>query len=677
MIPRPMRPHQWSVTKALPWAAGFVLAAAAPAAADPPTEAELEAELREVVASYVLQPRRPVDTASQDYFDFAPYLPGFTSRPFDGSEEVVPNYSLRGLPDPGKSQYVCVMLDGIPVAPMHYGRTELTIMPAGIERIDGVVLRTGVDGMLLAPNTMGGSIDFRTAPIPHAPFASLETKLGSDVFRSLGATAGGTWGRFGCLGTLLDDSGHGFHADDEFSLTDLSFKAHYDLAETRRITATVSYMDDQYKVPGGRTVVGYESNPFWNPRPLDKGNADRFLLQCAYRSGPLDGAYWEAFANGSRLHRKLHAQRPEFGTPDSMESLHDDAHHAEIGVRGQVPFDLGGASHVVRGAVRHYREWLPRWEQRTGPFPDGGGPLTTDANYDARAVSAFVDDTIDVSRRLRIVPGLRAEWILRANGEDPVAGWSFDNDYSLLLPSLTASFAVTDRLALFGGWTEGFRAPQVYALVTDPDVDVERSRTFELGCRGRARDGVYGSLVGWTAAYDDVADLSTGTYVNLGRVRATGGDLVLGWDLGERWPGVRGLDVSMTLSLQDSELEDGNRVPFTWQRKASWMVRYERGRWAAFLGGSYVGDSYSDLANTETSNAQATVGRNPSRTLWDARVARRFPVGEKGGADLALGVTNFLDETWYAHSDGGFFGGGRVVAPPLRAYLGISLDLTW
>lgn len=673
IIPLPM--GWWRVRAA--GTAGFLLAAAGAAGAAPPTEEERAAELREAVATYALEPRRPTDTAAQDSFDFAPYLPGFTSRPFDGGEAAYPNYSLRGLPDPGRSEYVCVMLDGIPVAPLHYARTELTFLPVGVERVDGAVLRTVADGILL-PATLGGTLDLRTPPIPESPFAALATKLGSNVFRSTTATAGGTWGRLGFLGTILDDSGHGFREEGDFSLTDLSLKLRYDVGETRRIAATASYMDVQYQVPGGRTVAGYEFNPTANSRPEDRANSDYVLFRLAYRSGTDEGGWWEAFASGSRTHRKLHAQRPEFGTPDMLADLHDDNHHAEIGIRGELPFELWGMRHRARGAVRHYREWIPRWEERTGPFPYGGSTILADGDYDARAISLFVDDAIEPAPRLRVVPGLRAEWILRSNGEDPVAGWSFDNEYTLVLPSLGASWAATDRFALFGSWSEGFRPPQVYALATDPDAAVERSRVLELGGRWRARDGVYGSLVGWSAEYRDIADTSTGTYANIGRVRAKGGDLLLGWDLGERWPGVRGLDVSVTLSLQDSELEDGNRVPFAWQRKASWAVRYERGSWAAFLGGSYVGDSYSDLANTEATNAEGTVGRNPSRAVWDARLARRFPLRDRSGAELAVGVTNFLDEEWYAHSDGGyFFGGGRVVAPPLRAYLGINLELAW
>ena len=136
------------------------------------------------------------------------------------------------------------------------------------------------------------------------------------------------------------------------------------------------------------------------------------------------------------------------------------------------------------------------------------------------------------------------------------------------------------------------------------------------------------------------------------------------------------------MTFQDAELESGpnagNDVPYAWDTKAAWRARYEPAEdWVASLGGTYVGSSFSDDLNTVAQNATGNIGENPSRTLWDAQLAYVAHLGDHATLRLSVGATNLLDDDWFVHSRGGFFGGGIVAGPPRQVYGAFDLTLAW
>lgn len=301
--------------------------------------------------------------------------------------------------------------------------------------------------------------------------------------------------------------------------------------------------------------------------------------------------------------------------------------------------------------------------------------------------SMHVDDTIRPTDRLKINFGARLEWIPTARGEDDVGAgaFDFDSDFFALLPGVGVSYSVTDTVSVFANAFEGFRAPQFwgFGLTPDPstaDLDFEMAQSYELGGRFRGSGGVRASATLWRNDYDDLGVFDSGFYENLGKIEAEGIDLQVDWDVGAVLDGLEGLSFMASMTLQDSELESGphagNQVPYAWESKAAWRTRYAfRSGWVASLGGTYVGDSFSDDANTKLENPEGTLGVNPSRTLWDAQLSHETILSDSATLRLAVGATNIFDHDWYVHSRGGFFGGGLVAGAPRQAYFAFQLSV--
>jgi Fe(3+) dicitrate transport protein len=254
-----------------------------------------------------------------------------------------------------------------------------------------------------------------------------------------------------------------------------------------------------------------------------------------------------------------------------------------------------------------------------------------------------------------------------------------------VLPGIGASYSFTDHAAIYANAHRSFRAPQVWGFLftgAPQEIDFEMGESYELGTRLRAWHGLGGSVAAWRVDFDNVGTFDTGFYATLGRIVSNGIAVVAEWDAGPTVSSLEGLTAYASWTHQDSELRSGpnagNETPYAWKDKLAWGVAYEtRCRVRFSLGGTYVGPSFSDAANTSAENPDGNLGRNPAATVWDAQVSRTFQVKEKGVLDVALGVTNLFDEEWFVHSRGGFFGGGKVAGPPRQFYASLSLTVTW
>jgi len=613
------------------------------------------------------------------------HIPAVSTRPYNGGEAAAPSFSMRGLPDDGLTEYIDILIDGVPASPMPYGWTAPSFFPVTPDRIWAVDYLRGAHQVRYSPNTVGGVLNFLTRPIPPVPSLTTRLTVGTNDYLSALMEGGGPLSESTSLfGSYVNRNGSGYRDDGGFEQQDASLKFKQVLDERSWIAATASWMEDGHQAPGGLTRADFDADRFGNARPDNRFDGHREVADVVYHRDGGEG-YLEAYTNFSHTKRHLQAQRPQFGDPTTFLDWTDDSYFWQIGVRGEQDFEFAGMPNTAYAGLRFHREWLPHYKIESMPF--GGGPSTTtrDSEFETNTLAFHIDDTIHPTERLAIQAGVRLEWIPTTEGSDDIIPFDFEEEFFVALPGIGASYEVSDRAAVFGNWFQGFRAPQVWGYgsvpPTDEQLELELGNSYELGVRARAIQGVSGQVTLWRVDFDNFGVFYTGFYENLGRIVTNGIDIEASWELGDTWESLRGLVLGGSVTFQDAELRsgpnDGNEVPYAWESKAAWYARFTREGWAFFLGGTYVGESYSDDANTATENPDGNLGINPSRVVWDARVSRRFELGESSTVELAAGATNLFDKEWYVHSRGGFFGGGLVSGPPLQGYVSVDLSVNW
>lgn len=636
-----------------------------------------------VGARNVFGPEQVRETGAREVNDLVQYIPAISTRPYNGGEASAPSFSMRGLPDDGLTEYINVMIDGVPASPLPYGWTAFSFLPVTPDRIFGVDYIRGAHSVRYSPNTVGGVLNFITTPIPEAPAATIRGTFGDFGYQSYYGSAGGTWDKTGVVGTYNYRTGDGYRDNGGFTQHDVNAKARQFLDDRSWLALSVSYMTDEHQAPGGLTQAEFDAAPFANSRPRNRFEGDRLVTDMVYHRDLESAGFVEGFAYFSETERNLDAQRPQTGAPATFMRWTDTSDFFGVGARVEKPFTLAGMEHTVYGGVRYQREWLPHYRITSEPFTGGPATLTQDQEFTLDTISAHVDDTFQPVERLAVNLGVRLEWLPNVEGHDRVAGWTFDEEFFAALPGAGLSYELTDRWAVFGNYFLGFRAPQVWgygsAAAAGHGLVFEEGRSAELGTRVQALAGFAAAVTLWRNEYDDFGVYYDGSYNNLGKILANGVDLELTWEAGRVWTPLDGFSVFGAVTFQDSELGsgpfDGNDVPYAWHEKASWRLRYARWGWTATLGGTYVGDSYSDEANTEAANANGNLGRNPSRVIWDARLAKLMALGKNADLELAVGSNNLFDEDWYVHSRGGFFGPGLAAGPPRQVYGSVGVTV--
>lgn len=641
--------------------------------------------LEAVGSRNVFGPDQVRETGAREINDLIQYIPAISARPYNGGEASAPSFSMRGLPDDGLTEYINVLIDGVPAGPMPYGWTAFSFLPVTPDRLFAVDYLRGAQSVRYSPNTVGGVLNFITTPIPEEPSAGVRGTFGDYGYLSLLGTGGRMWGGTGLGATYVFREGDGYREDGGFAQHDFNVKGRQHLGERGWLAASVSYLHDEHQAPGGLTQAEYDVDRFGNARPRNRFEGDRLVTDLVGHRDFESGGSLEGFLYFSETERNLDAQRPHFGAPATFMRWTDTSDFVGLGVRAEQPFELAGMEHTVYGGLRYQREWLPHYQITSEPFAGGPQTLTQDQEFSLDTLSFHVDDTVRVFDRLTVNAGVRFEWVPSAQGRDRLASWELDESFFAALPGVGASYKLTDHWAVFGNYFLGFRAPQVWgygsAAAAGHGLVFEDGQSAELGTRIETWAGFDGAVTFWHNEYDDFGVYYDGSYNNLGEITAHGIDFELEWHAGRIWEPVDGFSVFAGLTLQNSELGSGpfagNDVPYAWHEKAAWRIRYARWGWNLTFGGTYVGDSFSDEPNTVTPSADGRLGVNPSRVLWDGRLAKWISVCRHADLELALGASNLFDEDWYVHSRGGFFGPGLAAGPPRQVYGSVGLNVTF
>ena len=110
----------------------------------------------------VLDPEDVRRTGARDLNDLIQYLPAVSTRPYNGGDASAPSFSMRGLPDDGLTEYILVLIDGVPANPLPYGWTAFSFFPLLPEQVYAIDLLRGGHSVRYSPNTVGGVINLLT-----------------------------------------------------------------------------------------------------------------------------------------------------------------------------------------------------------------------------------------------------------------------------------------------------------------------------------------------------------------------------------------------------------------------------------------------------------------------------------------------------------------------------------
>ncbi|WP_245686186.1 TonB-dependent receptor family protein [Terasakiispira papahanaumokuakeensis] len=592
---------------------------------------------------------------------------------------VLPNIGVRGL-SPRRSERVQILVDGIPAALGPYSNIGVSLFPVTLATLERVDVVRGGAAVHYGPNNVGGVINFVTRGIPYQPTLQLRERLTVDdetghVLKNHYLRAGGR---------VTDDFGLQFQANlvrgeagrdhSDTEVDNFIVDADWDLDEANTLSGQLQYYKVDSDLPGALSPAAYREDRHQSQRPDDRFKADTWSGHVTWRWQPSqdvefswrhfghrsDRTFWFGQSLGGDLHWSdptavpTHvADSPRQFTVWASEprlAIRQGDHTWMLGARylqEKVDFDVNrlNLSDDTRSAVR-------RWD------------------FDTHAVAAYVSDTWTLGDSgWTLTPGLRYEHV-KMDYADALGTSADDNVAEAWLPGLTVGYTASEAWYFYGS-SQRSLTPVQLAQVTNPgDIANETAWNYELGSRYTQGSWQVQADVFMIDYQDQVVKQPDNSLKNLGRTRYQGLETSVDWQ-----PNNGPLALGATWTWLDTEQRDGDfkgqEVPNAPKHLVNLHSSWQVSDWTWRLNARYVGESYSDAANTEAETTSGSAGKLPDYWQVDSSLAYQLPMVQD--VSVTLGVHNLTD------ADGYFRGVdtspvGRVPIPG-RAY-SLTLDMT-
>jgi iron complex outermembrane recepter protein len=403
-----------------------------------------------------------------------------------------------GVRSPFGVRGVRVLVDGIP-ATMPDGQTSLDhVDPARIARAE--VVRgpaASVHG-----NAAGGVIQLESVPAPGAPLGSEARFLAGShglqrLESSFGGRVGGTSWQF--AGSRLETAGHRAHSDARSA----RFSGQLDHAAAAGLFRLVLHAaDNDARNPGSLTAAELaddrtRANPFNLQRATGKSSQHAQL-----------GALWHQEMPAGRLELAAHGVSRSVENPITVRIIELDRLAGgtratfSAGSRGGLRWSVGGELDAQRDDRRNFDN------------ADGErGELVVDQLERVTGVAAFADAFIPAGR-VSALAGIRYDRVRFAVEDRLVAAGDPDDSGNRVLDALSPSLGISvaaGRRRLYANLTTAFETPTTTELANRPDgaggfnpgLEPQRTRSVELGAKGRLGAGGYYELAVYRAAVED------------------------------------------------------------------------------------------------------------------------------------------------------------------------------
>ena len=514
-------------------------------------------------------------------------VPGVYVRTEDGMG-LRPNIGLRGV-NPERSKKVTLLEDGVLFGPAPYSAPAAYFFPV-MTRMTGVRVIKGPGAVSYGPQTVGGTIDLISRPVPTARSGAVDGAFGQRGYLKAHAYVGGSGEQSGVSieGVHLENSGFKWlpnHTDTGFSRNEWVVKLNHVLdpnAETlHTFRLKLGYADEV----SNETYLGVAASDFemdpnlrYAASNLDQMSNHRTSLVFTHELEDLNGfrlktdvyrhdyeRTWRKVNGfrGANLFEILTRDSPRHdvyratlrGEQDSTasETLLIGPNHrwyVSQGVQtvGHARIDTGPFEHRLEAGARYHFDRINRRHSEDGfllvggePVPDGS-PTTVTASNRAytHAIALHVVDAIGYGP-VTLTPGVRTE-IIRSTFEDRLTDVASHRLLAVVLPGVGGYYETGVGLGLLAGVYRGFSPPEPGS---SSDVKPESSWNYEAGAR-LALAGINAEAIGFLNDYGNLSDICsfatgcTGGDVerqfNAGKARIYGVESSLGYEV--RWGGL-------------------------------------------------------------------------------------------------------------------------------------------
>lgn len=441
----------------------------------------------------------------------------------------IPGYSMiRNLRIPsGGKNYTVNLIDGLAVGSAFGSGTIGSVEDSNTFDIERVEVIRGPASALYGSNALGGVINVITRNPPAEPEYRLWGEAGEYGRQRGGVSAAGSNDAFGYFldANFLDYQGWQDRSKNERK--QFSGKFLYTPDIDASFTFRTEYLDRYLENPGSLTQAQYDED--WRQALVYDAYNDEESLSGSFKyERDLSSRNSVELSYGIRNTRS--EGPPSFSATGGF-SRSDVTNQNLVGLYRH-DFDGYGAQLIAGIDILHSGSLSRSYTERT---PQSA----ISQKWDVTAIvgSPFIQYEFSPKPWMHLSFGARYDHIkYSAEGyqvsRGRTAGYDESITFSHVSPKGGVTFDLNAQNSLWFGYGQGFVVPsRTYLFVgsrgydPNPDLDPEKARNYELGLRGKIRDGrlSYDVALYRTEIADMlVADDALSLYVNAGKVRVQG-----------------------------------------------------------------------------------------------------------------------------------------------------------
>ena len=629
-------------------------------------------------------------------------VPGVYIQEEDGYG-LRPNIGMRGTGQ-NRSEKITIMEDGVLAAPAPYASPAAYYFPTS-GRMQTVEIMKGGSTLKYGPRTTGGIVNMISRQIPQEELAGgIDVAAGQDGFAKLHAHAGGQGERVGAVAEVYRYQADGFRdingvgGDTGFTKNDALAKISIDSSEDakyqQRVELKLKYSDEvSNETYMGLTEEDYNNSPFtrYSASQKDVMTTDHKQIQLNHIIDFSDTvtlattAYYNNFARNWYKTSKVDGQSlssggieaaadfdrdPSAASPIDVQVKANNREYLSQGIQTELNWLLG--DHELSFGARYHEDEMDRYQwvdtyelnnNQVMSLTDSGTPGTDSNRIDsAEALALYVQDQITLGD-LAITAGLRYEdvttqrrdWGKANPGREGAPDKDISNSFDVLLPSVAATYHITDDLIVLAGVQKGF-APSAPG---NDDGEEEESWNYEAGLRyntgALSSEAIvfysdYSNMHGNCTAAQGCDDDNIGNQYNAGEVEVTGLELSLGYEFNQT--GEFTFPVKMAYTYTSAEFQNsfssdfeswgdvvkGDELPYLPDNQLFISAGVQAESWQVTIAGRYTSDM-------RTKAGQGTIPSDEliaDKTIVD--LSARYFISD--ASEVYLTVDNLFDETY-------------------------------
>jgi Fe(3+) dicitrate transport protein len=432
------------------------------------------------------------------------------------------NMAIRGL-DPRRSSRTQLMEDGVPIQLAPYGDPSNHYIPTN-NRIDHIEVLKGSGEIMYGPQTIGGAVNFVSAPIPKEFGGYISAAGGNNAYNDTQLRLGGTVDNVGLSLDYIHQAADGNRSGQHQAVDDLALRSLIKFNDRQQLMLKGTLTDEDSKMgEAGLTSEMYRNNPRTNLLRNDQFQVQRYAGQALYEFDMSDTFHFSTNIYGNHMFRESIRQANDSSALNNC-SVRGEADFSQastcgneqrprtyniFGIEPKLVFmhNLFGVKSEATTGIRGQFEWADRERYVGNASPtdttQGTGKNNNGRNrYQNNSLNteavAFYGQNRFFLGDFALTPGIRLEHYYQDNINN-IDGASESSVHTEALPGVGVTYNGINNVTLFTGVHRGF-SPARIDDVLDPSTNVlsqvkpELSTNYEAGIRTTPMPGLSSEL---------------------------------------------------------------------------------------------------------------------------------------------------------------------------------------